>query len=141
MRGASGFRTSHWNSGADAKVRLCGVETGESEIVQTRVIGRAARKEGAKAGEWIGMPVGHVVGSLTPEISSADVIDQFIDEFVEATERIQASLGAANASEQAERPRAVGYEAGAAGSTRSVTLRRDAAARHAAPATRLRKGR
>ncbi len=62
---------------------------------QTR-IGMAARKEGAKARELIGMPVGQVVGSLTQEISSADVIYQFIDEFVEATERLQASLDAAN---------------------------------------------
>ena len=61
-------------------------------------IGMAARKEGAKARELIGMPVGQVVGSLTQEISSADVIYQFIDEFVEATERLQASLDAANAS-------------------------------------------
>ncbi len=62
---------------------------------QTR-IGMAARKEGAKARELIGMPVGQVVGSLTQEISSADVIYQFIDEFVEATARLQASLDAAN---------------------------------------------
>jgi NAD(P)H-dependent flavin oxidoreductase YrpB (nitropropane dioxygenase family) len=63
---------------------------------QTR-IGMAARKEGSKARELIGMPVGQVVGSLHQEISSADVIYQFIDEFVEATERLQGSLEAANA--------------------------------------------
>ncbi|MFP8875091.1 MAG: nitronate monooxygenase family protein [Myxococcota bacterium] len=62
---------------------------------QTR-IGLAARKEGAKARELIGMPVGQVVGRMTQEMSSADVIYQFIDEFVEATERLQATLDAAN---------------------------------------------
>jgi len=64
---------------------------------QTR-IGLAARKEGAKARELVGMPVGQVVGRLTEEVSSADVIYQFIDEFVEATERLQRSLDAANAT-------------------------------------------
>ena len=64
---------------------------------QTR-IGLAARKDGAKARELVGMPVGQVVGRLTEEVSSADVIYQFIDEFVEATERLQRSLDAANAT-------------------------------------------
>ena len=63
---------------------------------QTR-IGMAARKEGSKARELVGMPVGQVVGRMTQEMSSADVIYQFIDEFVEATERLQGSLEAANA--------------------------------------------
>ena len=43
------------------------------------------------------MPVGQVVGSLHQEISSADVVYQFIDEFVEATERLKGTLDAANA--------------------------------------------
>jgi len=63
---------------------------------QTR-IGLAARKEGAKARELVGMPVGQVVGRLTQEMTSADVIYQFIDEFVETTERLQRTLDAANA--------------------------------------------
>lgn len=63
---------------------------------QTR-IGLAARKDGAKARDLVGMPVGQVVGRLTQEMSSADVIYQFIDEFVETTERLQRSLDAAGA--------------------------------------------
>jgi NAD(P)H-dependent flavin oxidoreductase YrpB (nitropropane dioxygenase family) len=62
---------------------------------QTR-IGLAARKKGAKARELVGMPVGQVVGRLTEELSSADVIFRFIDEFVEAVDRLQQSLDAAN---------------------------------------------
>jgi NAD(P)H-dependent flavin oxidoreductase YrpB (nitropropane dioxygenase family) len=61
---------------------------------QTR-IGLAARKDGAKAQELVGMPVGQVVGRMTQEISSADVIYQFIDEFVETVDRLQGSLDAA----------------------------------------------
>ena len=64
---------------------------------QTR-IGMAARKQGAKARELVGMPVGQVVGRMTQEMSSADVIYQFIDEFVETTDRLQRSLDAADAS-------------------------------------------
>ncbi len=63
---------------------------------QTR-INRAARKEGAKARELVGMPVGQVVGRLTDEVSSKDVIYQFIDEFVETVERLRGSLEAADA--------------------------------------------
>jgi NAD(P)H-dependent flavin oxidoreductase YrpB (nitropropane dioxygenase family) len=63
---------------------------------QTR-IGLAARKQGAKARELMGMPVGQVVGRLTQELGAADVIYQFIEEFVEATERLQGTLDAADA--------------------------------------------
>jgi NAD(P)H-dependent flavin oxidoreductase YrpB (nitropropane dioxygenase family) len=63
---------------------------------QTR-IGLAARDEGSKARDLIGMPVGQVVGRMTQEMSSADVIYQFIDEFVEAVDRLQKTLDAANA--------------------------------------------
>ena len=62
---------------------------------QTR-IGLAARKEGSKARELIGMPVGQVVGRMNQEMSSADVIYQFIDEFVGAVDRLQQTLDAAN---------------------------------------------
>lgn len=63
---------------------------------QTR-IGLAARKEGAKARDLVGMPVGQVVGRMTEELSSADVIYRFIDEFVESVDRLQQSLAAADA--------------------------------------------
>jgi NAD(P)H-dependent flavin oxidoreductase YrpB (nitropropane dioxygenase family) len=63
---------------------------------QTR-IGLAARKEGSKARELIGMPVGQIVGRMNQEMSSADVIYQFIDEFVGAVDRLQQTLDAANA--------------------------------------------
>ncbi|MBW2268131.1 MAG: nitronate monooxygenase [Deltaproteobacteria bacterium] len=66
---------------------------------QTR-INLAARKEGAKARELVGMPVGQVVGRLTQEVSSADVIYQFIDEFIETVDRLRQTLDAAN-TEQA----------------------------------------
>ena len=61
---------------------------------QTR-IGLAARKEGAKARELLGMPVGQVVGRMNEELSSAEVIYRFIDEFVESVERLQGMLDAA----------------------------------------------
>jgi NAD(P)H-dependent flavin oxidoreductase YrpB (nitropropane dioxygenase family) len=58
-------------------------------------IGRAARKEGAKARELVGMPVGQVVGRLNAEVGAADVMYQFMDEFVEAVERLQGTLDSA----------------------------------------------
>jgi NAD(P)H-dependent flavin oxidoreductase YrpB (nitropropane dioxygenase family) len=61
---------------------------------QTR-IGLAARKEGAKARELLGMPVGQVVGSMNQELSSAEVVYRFIDEFDESVERLQGMLDAA----------------------------------------------
>ncbi len=62
---------------------------------QTR-INRAARKKGAKAQELVGMPVGQVVGRMNSEMSSADVIYQFMDEFVESVERLQQTLETAS---------------------------------------------
>ena len=64
---------------------------------QARIV-LAARKEGSKARELIGMPVGQVVGRMTQEMSSADVIYQFMDEFVECVDRLQAMLDAAGRS-------------------------------------------
>ncbi len=64
---------------------------------QTR-IGLAARKPGAKARELVGMPVGQVVGRMSEEKSSAEVIYEFIDEFVESVERLQGMLDAARRS-------------------------------------------
>jgi NAD(P)H-dependent flavin oxidoreductase YrpB (nitropropane dioxygenase family) len=58
-------------------------------------IGLAARKDGAKARELIGMPVGQVVGRMNHEMSSAEVMYQFIEEFVEAVERLQGMLDSA----------------------------------------------
>ena len=62
---------------------------------QTR-INRAARKPGAKARDLVGMPVGQVVGRLNAEVSSKDVIYQFMDEFVESVERLQKTLDSAS---------------------------------------------
>ena len=58
-------------------------------------IGLAARQEGSKARDLIGMPVGQIVGRMTQEMSSADVIYQFIDEFIETVDRLQQTLSAA----------------------------------------------
>ncbi|MCP5065264.1 MAG: nitronate monooxygenase, partial [bacterium] len=64
---------------------------------QTR-IGLAARKQGSKAQELLGMPVGQVVGRMLEEKSSAEVIYEFIDEFVESVGRLQGMLDAAETS-------------------------------------------
>ncbi|MCP3983689.1 MAG: nitronate monooxygenase [bacterium] len=64
---------------------------------QTR-IGLAARKQDSKAQELLGMPVGQVVGRMTEEKSSAEVIYEFIDEFVESVARLQGMLDAAEGS-------------------------------------------
>ncbi len=61
---------------------------------QTR-IGLAARKPGAKARELVGIPVGQVVGRMTEEKASSEVIYEFIDEFVESVGRLQGMLDAA----------------------------------------------
>jgi len=60
-----------------------------------RRIGLAARKQGAKARELVGIPVGQVVSRMNHELSTADVIYQFIDEFVDTTERLKGMLDAA----------------------------------------------
>ena len=43
------------------------------------------------------MPVGQIVGRMNQEMSSAGVVYQFIDEFIETVERLQQTLEAANA--------------------------------------------
>jgi NAD(P)H-dependent flavin oxidoreductase YrpB (nitropropane dioxygenase family) len=63
-------------------------------------IGLAARKEGAKARELIGMPVGQVVSRMNAELSSAEVIYQFMEEFVESVDRLQGMLTAAERASQ-----------------------------------------
>ncbi len=60
---------------------------------QTR-IGLAARKPG-KARELIGMPVGQVVGRMNGEISSAQLILEFMQEYVETVARLSSLLDAA----------------------------------------------
>jgi NAD(P)H-dependent flavin oxidoreductase YrpB (nitropropane dioxygenase family) len=64
---------------------------------QTR-IGLAARKEGSKARDLIGMPVGQVVSRMNHELSSGEVIYQFMEEFVECVDRLQGMLSAAERS-------------------------------------------
>ncbi len=61
-------------------------------------IGLAARKPGAKARELVGMPVGQVVGRMTEEKSTAEVIFELIDEFVETVDRLRGMLDAAQRS-------------------------------------------
>jgi NAD(P)H-dependent flavin oxidoreductase YrpB (nitropropane dioxygenase family) len=58
-------------------------------------IGYWSRSEKSRARELVGMPVGQVVGRLRQELSSAEVIYQFIDEFVDAVERLDGMLAAA----------------------------------------------
>ncbi len=64
---------------------------------QTRIM-FAARKQGAKARELVGMPVGQVVGRMTEEKATAEVMYEFIDEFVETVDRLQGMLAAAQKS-------------------------------------------
>ena len=57
-------------------------------------IGLAARKPG-KARELIGMPVGQVVGRMDGELTSAQVVLEFMQEFVEVVGRLDGMLEAA----------------------------------------------
>ena len=61
-------------------------------------IGLAARKEGSRARELIGMPVGQIVGRMKEEATAAEVMYKFMDEFVEAVDRLQGSLDSADRS-------------------------------------------
>lgn len=61
----------------------------------TARIGYWSRSEKSRARELVGMPVGQVVGRLTEEQSSAEVIYHFIDEFVDAVGRLDGMLAAA----------------------------------------------
>jgi len=61
---------------------------------QTR-IGLAARKENAKAQELVGIPVGQVVSRMNEVKSSANLIYEFIDDFIATVERLDGLLEAA----------------------------------------------
>jgi NAD(P)H-dependent flavin oxidoreductase YrpB (nitropropane dioxygenase family) len=61
----------------------------------TARIGYWSRSEKSRARELVGMPVGQVVGRLGEERTSAEVIYRFIDEFVDAVERLDGMLAAA----------------------------------------------
>lgn len=64
-----------------------------------RRIGIAARKEGAKARELLGMPVGQVVSRMNEVKKSAEVVYEFIDEYIETVERLKGLLEAAEKSD------------------------------------------
>ena len=64
-----------------------------------RRIGVAARKEGAKARELLGMPVGQVVSRMNEVKKSAEVVYEFIDEYIETVDRLQGLLEAAEKSD------------------------------------------
>ncbi len=61
----------------------------------TARIGYWARSEKSRARELVGMPVGQVVGRLRHELTSAEVVYAFIEEFVDAVERLDGMLAAA----------------------------------------------
>ena len=58
-------------------------------------IGYWSRSEKSRARELVGMPVGQVVGRMTHELTSAEVVYAFLDEFVDAVERLNGMLAAA----------------------------------------------
>ena len=61
----------------------------------TMRIGLAARKPNSKARELLGMPVGQVVSRMNEVKSSAQVIYEFMDEFIETVRRLDGMLEAA----------------------------------------------
>ena len=58
-------------------------------------IGLAARNPNSKARELVGMPVGQIVSRMNEEKTSAEVIYEFMDEFVETVARLDGLLEAA----------------------------------------------
>jgi len=64
----------------------------------TARIGYWSRSEKSRARELVGMPVGQVVGRLQHELTSAEVVYAFIEEFVDAVERLDGMLAAAEGS-------------------------------------------
>ena len=58
-------------------------------------IGLSARSGNPKAEELLGMPVGQVVSRMNQVKSSARVVEEFIDEFIESVGRLDAMIEAA----------------------------------------------
>jgi NAD(P)H-dependent flavin oxidoreductase YrpB (nitropropane dioxygenase family) len=58
-------------------------------------IGYWARSEKSRARELVGMPVGQVVSRMRRELTSAEVVYAFMEEFVDAVERLNGMLAAA----------------------------------------------
>ena len=58
-------------------------------------IGLAARPEGSKARDLVGMPVGQIVSRMNEVETSAEVIYRFMDEFVDSVSQLQGMLEAA----------------------------------------------
>jgi NAD(P)H-dependent flavin oxidoreductase YrpB (nitropropane dioxygenase family) len=56
-----------------------------------------ARNPDSRARELVGMPVGQVVSRMNGEETSAELVYRFIDEFVDAVERLDGMLAAARA--------------------------------------------
>jgi NAD(P)H-dependent flavin oxidoreductase YrpB (nitropropane dioxygenase family) len=65
----------------------------------TARIAHWARSEKSRARELVGMPVGQVVSRLRHELTSAEVVYAFIEEFVDAAERLGGMLAAAEERE------------------------------------------
>jgi NAD(P)H-dependent flavin oxidoreductase YrpB (nitropropane dioxygenase family) len=61
-------------------------------------IAHFARSPASRAHELVGMPVGQVVGRLREEQKTAEVMLAFMQEFVDAVERLQGMLDAAEHS-------------------------------------------
>jgi NAD(P)H-dependent flavin oxidoreductase YrpB (nitropropane dioxygenase family) len=55
-------------------------------------IGLAARPEGSKARDLVGMPVGQIVSRMNEVETSAEVIYRFMDEFVDSVSQLQGML-------------------------------------------------
>jgi NAD(P)H-dependent flavin oxidoreductase YrpB (nitropropane dioxygenase family) len=58
-------------------------------------IGLAARQPGSRSRDLVGMPVGQIVSRMKEVKTSAEVVYQFMDEFVDAVSRLQGMLEAA----------------------------------------------
>ena len=58
-------------------------------------IGYWARSEKSRARELQGIPVGQIVSRMNHEVTSAEVIYQLMEEFVETVERLDGTLEAA----------------------------------------------
>jgi NAD(P)H-dependent flavin oxidoreductase YrpB (nitropropane dioxygenase family) len=59
-------------------------------------ISHFAKNPNSRASELLGMPVGQIVSRMNHEVKAADVVYQFMEEFVDAVERLNGLLEAAN---------------------------------------------